>query len=221
MFARGSASIISLVGCLAVISIVASIFISRYLLALGALLIILTAFVAWFFRDPERKVGEEIVAAADGVVHAVSDLGDRVSVATFMNVHNVHVNRAPVSGTIIKVQRMKGPFLPAYDSRANKNNRRAYLIRSDIGDVEVVQICGIFARRIVPWVERGAKVKRGQRIGMIRFGSRVDVILPKHTGHGDMITIQVKPGERVYAAITTIATITSKKKNALPEEGGR
>jgi phosphatidylserine decarboxylase len=221
MFARGSASIIALVGSLAVLSFVASIFSSKYLLVPGVLLILLTAFVGWFFRDPERKAGDGIVAAADGVVHAVSDLGDRVCVATFMNVHDVHVNRAPVSGTIVRVQRLKGPFLPAYDSRANKNNRRSYVIRSDIGDVEVVQICGIFARRIVPWVERGAKVKKGQRIGMIRFGSRVDVVLPKHTGRGDMITIRVKPRERVYAAITTLATISPKKKNALPEEGGR
>jgi phosphatidylserine decarboxylase len=219
MFARGSAPFIGLPAFFAAISIVLSVYVSIYYWILSLMLCSAVLFVAWFFRDPERKVAEGIIAAADGVVHGVVDMGDRVSVATFMNVHDVHVNRAPVSGTVTKVQAFKGPFLPAYDNRAGKNNRRSYLIRSDIGDVEVVQICGVFARRIVPFVEKGAKVEKGERIGMIRFGSRVDVILPKHTDDGDMVTISVRPGDRVHAATTTLAVIKKKKKGSLPEGG--
>lgn len=219
MFARGSAPFIALPALLTIISIAASVLVSRYILVLAFLSCFATGFVAWFFRDPERNPSDGIVAAADGVVHGVVDMGDRVSVATFMNVHNVHVNRAPVSGKVTKVRSLKGPFLPAYDKRAGKNNRRSYIIESDIGIVEVVQICGVFARRIVPFVDEGAKVEKGERIGMIRFGSRVDVVLPKHADDGEMITITVRPGDRVHAATTTLAVVTKKKKGTLPEGG--
>jgi len=217
MFARGSAPVVGLAVLVSAAVLSVGMLYWRPLIAFGVILLALAAFVAWFFRDPERKVGKGVVAAADGVVHAVADEGDRVRIATFMNVHDVHVNRAPVAGKVLRSKALKGPYLPAYDKRAAKNNRRAYVIRSDIGDVEVVQICGIFARRIVPFVDSGAKVAKGERIGMIRFGSRVDVLLPKHTTGGDMVTVLVRPDERVHAASTTLATITKKKRSSLPE----
>jgi phosphatidylserine decarboxylase len=215
MFARGSLPAISLSVALAGGSAVASILISGYLWVLSILLIVMSTFFAWFFRDPERKTGKGIVAPADGLILNVRDLQDRVLISTFMNLYDVHVNRAPISGTVVEIEKKRGSYLPAYDKRADKNNRVTYLIRSGIGDVEVVQICGVFARRIVSYVEKGAKVVKGERIGMIRFGSRVDMILPKHTPRGDMITIVIRPGWHVNAGVTTVARVTRKKRNTL------
>ncbi len=152
--------------------------------------LVLTALVLNFFRDPERVVPDDpviAVAPADGKVVKISRMADpftgedRTAVCIFMNVFNVHVNRMPVSGKIEKVKYYPGKFFNASLDKASKDNERcAWLIRDEHGhDWTMVQIAGLVARRIVCLAEKGDLLKRGERYGLIKFGSRVDLYLPK------------------------------------------
>jgi phosphatidylserine decarboxylase len=154
-----------------------------------------TVWCAYFFRDPERvtPVREGVVVApADGRVSRVTNavppkelnLGERPlpRVSIFMSVFDCHVNRSPVGGKIERIAYHHGAFFNAdLDKASEQNERNAFLINTGGGKVGVVQIAGLIARRIVPFVREGATVGAGQRIGMIRFGSRVDVYLPEGT----------------------------------------
>jgi phosphatidylserine decarboxylase len=184
----------------------------------GWLMVGITAWVALFFRDPERTtpVGEGlIVSPADGMVCMVTDvtvprqldgegglgagLVKRVSV--FMNVFDVHINRTPVTGMVSRVVYVPGKFLNADLDKASDDNERQYFI-VEAGDgtrVGFTQIAGLVARRIMRFVEPGDRVAAGQRVGLIRFGSRVDVYLP--AGYG----CQVLPGQRCVAGETILA----------------
>ncbi len=172
MFARGSAGII-------IIPLVAG----AFMLYMGVWPLALALFLFWlillmFFRDPERKVGKGIVSAADGVVDWIRKDGDWLIISVFMNLHNVHVNRAPLAGKALKV------------------TRKAFMtFGTDIGIVKVEQISGVFAWRVCPYVRRGNVIRRGQRIGMIRFGSRVNVWLP-----ADKVICRAVKGQRTLAA---------------------
>jgi len=162
---------------------------------LGWLGTLATAWCTFFFRDPVRvtPVGERIVVApADGRVSLVTNalpprelaplLGDRPlpRVSIFMSVFDCHVNRSPVSGRIERMVYTPGKFLNAdLDKASEDNERNALVIASTGARVGVVQIAGLIARRIVPFVHEGGIVQAGERIGMIRFGSRVDVYLPE------------------------------------------
>ena len=157
-------------------------------------------FLAVFFRDPQRTVGPGIVSAADGRVLSVASEGAATRVAVFMNVTNVHVNRAPLDGTVARIERRGEGFRPAYAPGAAHNRRCHYEFTTSIGPVEVVQMTGLVARRLVPLVRVGESVHRGERFGMIVLGSRVDVLLPR-----DRVEILVRPGERVTAGVTPIA----------------
>jgi phosphatidylserine decarboxylase len=169
----------------------------------------------WFFRDPTRKIPAApgvVVSPADGVVTllgrarppseaGLADLGEMDRVCVFMNVFNVHVNRAPVAGIVEDVHYFKGKFFNASMDKASLDNERMSLVlRTEEGTrLVAVQIAGLVARRIVCRVKAGALLSVGQRFGMIRFGSRVDVYLPE----GYVPT--VKLGEKTVAGETIIA----------------
>jgi phosphatidylserine decarboxylase len=174
--------------------------------------LLITAFVVYFFRDPERIIppGQGLVVSpADGRVIEVVDSSEgslqgtdvrRVSI--FMNVFDVHVNRVPISGTVAQICYRPGSFWPADRSKALlKNEQNALLLKGEDGvELTVVQVAGLIARRIVCWAEVGDTVKKGERFGLIRFGSRLDVYLPRE------VSIMVKRGERVCAGQTVIAS---------------
>ncbi|HNW37774.1 MAG TPA: phosphatidylserine decarboxylase, partial [Methanosarcina vacuolata] len=126
-------------------------------------------------------------------------------ICIFMFLQNVHVNRAPISGTIREITYKKGGYLPAYWKDSERNERNEFIIHSKYGDVSVTQIAGTIARRIVSYSQVNDMIEQGQRIGMIRFGSRVDVTIP----HDFEIT--VRKGERVLAGKTIIATIKNDR----------
>ncbi|HVZ93345.1 MAG TPA: phosphatidylserine decarboxylase family protein [Phycisphaerales bacterium] len=173
----------------------------------------------WFFRDPERPTPAQpglIISPADGVVVAIAqvappaELGIEPAVASamtrysiFMNIFNVHVNRSPESGTITKIAYRPGKFFNASLDKASEHNERcAY--RLDLADgtpTAFVQIAGLVARRIVTKVNEGQRVGRGERIGLIRFGSRVDVYLPRH------MTPRVAVGDKAAAGVTVLAAL--------------
>lgn len=172
-------------------------------LAAAALLAVGWAFWAFFvvfFRDPERAVGSAIVAAADGRIRAISEEGEQVRVSTFMNVSDVHVNRFPLDAEVTAIENAGAGFRPAFVPDAWHNQRRHYRLATAIGPVEVVQMTGFVARRLVSLVETGARGTKGARLGMILLGSRVDVLLPSAR-----VDIVVQVGQRVVAGVTTIA----------------
>jgi phosphatidylserine decarboxylase len=168
----------------------------------GILFGALACFLMWFFRDPERTPeGDGVLSPADGTVLRVVDLdggGKRVDI--FMSVINVHVNRAPVAGTIGGIIYTPGRKAPAGTEEAHRFNENNYFeVRGDL-TVGARQIAGILARRIVFWKREGDRVERGQRVGMIKFGSRVEVTLPPG------LTVRVKQGDKTRAGATVLAS---------------
>ncbi|MFQ3477175.1 protein sorting system archaetidylserine decarboxylase [Halonotius sp. F2-221B] len=140
--------------------------------------------VLWFHRDPPRQPpGSGIIAPADGRVSVIREEGDRVRVGIFMNVTDVHVNRAPAGGTVRSVDHCPGAYKPAFSKDSDRNER----VVIDCGDYEVALIAGWFARRIHPYVEGGDTLTRGQRIGHVSFGSRADVLLPPRYDREDVL----------------------------------
>jgi len=189
---------------------------------LGVVGLVLTIWCAYFFRDPDRVTpGKEglVISPADGVIQSVCeavppqelDLGEdmRTRVSIFMNVFDVHVNRVPIDGTIIRQAYTPGKFLNASLEKASADNERhALLLTSKSGrDYAFVQIAGLVARRILCWAEDGKEYRAGERFGLIRFGSRVDVYLPK--GIHSMVCV----GQRAVAGETVIANEKSKERN--------
>ncbi|MCI4335884.1 MAG: phosphatidylserine decarboxylase [Thermoplasmata archaeon] len=157
-------------------------------------------FFAVFLRDPERLVGEGIVAAADGRIRAITTEGERIRISTFMNVTDVHVNRFPLDAVVASMSDEGSGFRPAFVDDARHNQRRHYQLATSLGPVEVVQMTGFLARRLVSLVGVGDRGPKGGRLGMILLGSRVDVLLP-----AARVTPSVAVGERVRAGVTTIA----------------
>jgi len=159
--------------------------------------VVMAAFFTTFFRDPERVVPRDgMVSPADGVVLSA---GKKASI--FMRLRDVHVNRAPLQGVVKKIEYKKGGHKPAFSGDAGENEQNRITIETEYGDVTVTQIAGILARRIVCYVKEGDAIARGQRIGMIRFGSRVEVTIP------DAFKVIVKKGERVRAGTSIIARL--------------
>ncbi|MGP3967474.1 phosphatidylserine decarboxylase [Streptomyces sp. 6N223] len=160
----------------------------------------LAAAMLWFFRDPEREIGTgRVISPADGVVQSITPWQDgRTRVAIFMSPLNVHVNRAPVAGTVTSVEHIPGGFVPAFDKESENNERVVWRLACELGELEMVQIAGAVARRIVPYVPEGTKVEQGERVGLIRFGSRVDVYLPQG------IEPAVEVGARTTAGVTRL-----------------
>ena len=160
-------------------------------------------FFATFFRDPERVAGDGVVSAADGRVRAVEREDGTWRVSVFMNVTNVHVNRFPVAGRVTAIEGSGAGHRAAYLPDADRNVQRRYRLATALGTVEVVQVTGVFARRLVSFVRVGSTGRKGERLGMIVFGSRVDVLLP-----ADRASPAVKVGDRVHAGTSVIARET-------------
>lgn len=179
--------------------------------AVGAAL--LTAFVAWFFRNPSRVIPKDphlVVASGDGKVIAIEEefepryLKDRaVRVTIFLNVFNVHINRMPCDGMVEDVQYQPGAFLVASRPEATlRNEQNALMIRTTEGiKVLCVQVAGLIARRIVCWASPHDRAVRGERFGLIRFGSRMDTFLPVGTSLRVAIGDHVKGGETVIGEL--------------------
>ncbi|MER5771520.1 phosphatidylserine decarboxylase [Streptomyces sp. NPDC001985] len=160
----------------------------------------LAAGMLWFFRDPEREITQgRVISPADGVVQSIMPWKDgRTRVAIFMSPLNVHVNRAPLAGTVTSVEHIPGGFVPAFNKESENNERVVWHFDTELGDIEMVQIAGAVARRIVPYVPQGTKVEQGDRIGLIRFGSRVDIYLPEG------VEVAVEVGQTTTAGVTRI-----------------
>jgi len=181
---------------------------------LGVPVLVLAAGVAGFFRDPERvppPISDAVLAPADGKVVEVIPFGGwrgqggepLTQIGIFMSPLDVHVNRAPAAGTVEAVERRPGRFLAAWDPAASLQNEQALIrLRTAAGDIWVKQIAGVLARRIVTWVRPGDKLEAGERFGLIRFGSRVDLILPAR------FSVQVRPGQRALAGVTVVALLS-------------
>jgi phosphatidylserine decarboxylase len=172
-----------------------------------------TFFIVWFFRNPEREIPEAkgaVVSPADGRVIILAegqtcDLlpGTFIKISIFMNVFNVHVNRIPYSGTVKLIRYKKGKFISAnLDKASALNEQNAVLITTPQGkEIITVQIAGLIARRIVCWIKEGMAVEKGERFGLIRFGSRLDVYLPPET------RIRVKLGDKVQSGQTILGEL--------------
>jgi phosphatidylserine decarboxylase len=157
-------------------------------------------FLAYFFRDPSRTPGEGIVSPADGKVLAVGPDEERTRISIFMNVTDVHVNRLPMDGTISRIRDGGEGFRPAFHPDAVHNVWRSYTLDTAIGEVEVVQMTGIVARRILSFLHEGETGRKGDRFGMIVLGSRVDLLFPS-----DRAKAKVHVGDRVRAGETCVA----------------
>ena len=161
-----------------------------------------------FFRDPERNLPNEeniIISPADGIITKIQNindpqLGESLIISIFLNVYNVHVNRMPINGKIIKVNYVSGKFLAAFDHKSSDENERTeILIDTKIGMIKIKQIAGLIAKRIICYAIEGKTMQIGNRLGFIRFGSRTDLILPKD------VNLKVNVGEKVIGNETIIA----------------
>lgn len=211
------------IGIFALITLVIGFFWSPFLFIGG----VLTLWCAYFFRNPERitPVREGLVISpADGVVQMIQpsapppelEMGDAplTRISIFMNVFNVHVNRAPVDGIIVKLAYRPGKFLNAsLDKASEHNERQSVRMRlADGRDIAIVQIAGLVARRILTWIEEGRELAAGERFGLIRFGSRVDVYLPN--GVSPLVCV----GQTAVGGETVIADLGAGEP---PREGER
>jgi phosphatidylserine decarboxylase len=176
-------------------------------------LALLGGFFAYFFRDPDRQVPQEpdlVVSPADGTVmiagptdHRWAPPGEWQQITIFLSPVDVHINRTPVEGRITKLHYRPGRFLPAYNEASNDNELNELWIDSNGRMIVVRQVVGILARRIVCRVVQGQQLERGQRIGLMKFGSRMDVFLPPDA------QLRVGVGERVVGGETVLATLGS------------
>lgn len=179
---------------------------------LSLLPVSLAVFIAFFFRNPERRTpsGEGIIVSpADGKIILIKNVigeegleGDVVMVSIFLSLFNVHINRIPCSGEVVVIKQKRGRFLPAFKDMASIENEQVSILISCNGyNILVRQIAGIIARRIVCWSNIGDKVESGQRYGLIRFGSRVDIFLPGRT------ELMVKTGNKVKGGETILGVL--------------
>ena len=158
-----------------------------------------------FFRDPKRLVPKginQIVSPADGKIIRIDTQDEEFQiVSVFLNVFDVHVNRMPITGTFSDVNYTKGKFLMAFDHNAcDENERNIITIETAVGPIRLVQIAGLIARRIICYANKGEEMQIGNRLGFMRFGSRIDLILP------NKIKLKVKLGQKVMGNTTIIGT---------------
>jgi phosphatidylserine decarboxylase len=186
------------------------VWVMTHLVWLVAIPVLLAMFFLWFFRDPNRvsPAGEGVVVSpADGKVEEAewieTTAGPRVRITIFLNVFDVHVNRVPVGGTVTHVEYREGLFINAMQAESAVHNEQT-MITIDTGEgyeVSFKQIAGLLARRIICNLKVGDKVQRGERMGLIKFGSRTDVLLPATA------TLRVRPGMRVKGGSSVLAVI--------------
>ena len=185
-------------------------------MAIVAIGFFLTVFVLWFFRDPERKTPQNsnlIISSADGKVCLIDEAYPPAEVpieaekmkriCVFMNVFNVHVNRSPVQGRVEHIVYKKGQFLNAsLDKASDKNERSSLVVNADNGaKIVVVQIAGLIARRILSFISSNHQLDQGERFGLIRFGSRVDIYMPLDAVEKCKVGDKVVAGESIIAAL--------------------
>ncbi len=206
------------------IAVIASVIGFLFSSVLGLLLFIIVVYVAYFFRDPERVVPQRaglILAAGDGRVSMIEEISPpeelglgpdlRLKVSIFLSIFDVHIQRAPVSGEIINKIYTPGLFLNAELDKASEDNERSSMVIETIDGekIAVVQIAGLIARRIIGFVKKGQRIGVGERFGLIRFGSRVDVYLP--VGTVPLVAV----GQKAIGGETVIADL--KASEALRE----
>jgi len=199
---------------LALFAVAAAVWFFTHIAWLVEIPVLLAVFFLWFFRDPSRKIPTGpgvIVSPGDGKVDGAewieTTAGSRLRVSVFLNVFDVHVNRCPVEGTVMLVEKRAGQFLNAMNEESAVLNEQT-LITIDAGEYSVSfkQIAGLLARRIVCNLKAGDRVERGQRMGLIKFGSRVDVLLPAEA------ELRVKVGERVKGGSSILGVMPSVSK---------
>ncbi|MBN2514682.1 MAG: phosphatidylserine decarboxylase family protein [Deltaproteobacteria bacterium] len=181
--------------------------------SLALLFFILTLFVTNFFRNPERVIPTDtnaVVSPADGKVLKIEEVeengliaGKFKKISIFMNIFNVHVNRVPYTGTVKTIRYQEGKFFNAsLDKASSLNERNSVLVQTDDGrEILTIQIAGLVARRIVCWVKEGMNIERGERFGLIRFGSRLEVFMPVDS------EVLVRVGDKVRAGETKIGSL--------------
>ena len=179
---------------------------------LSIFLIVLSLFLLYFYRDPHRTIESGIVSPADGLIQRAEKKKGRVYVSIFMNVHNVHVNRLPFDGKIISQKHKSGGYLPAFSKDSDKNERLLTKLETSIGTMNIIQIAGVLVRRIVSYVKPNDYISKGERIGLIHFGSRVDLSF-ESAG----IELLVKEGETVLAG-QQLASYTSFSSLSVTEK---
>jgi len=185
--------------------------------ALTLVPVLLAAFFLWFFRDPQREIPAGaglVVSPGDGLVTETVAIstpdGPRQRISIFLSVFNVHVNRSPIGGVLSRVQYQKGLYLNAMNpASAERNEQNIVTVRGEGYEVTFKQIAGLLARRIVFNLKEGDTVERGQRVGLIKFGSRVDVVLPAEA------VLQVKKGQRVKGGASVLAVMPTNKGEGL------
>jgi phosphatidylserine decarboxylase len=176
--------------------------------------VILAGFFLWFFRDPQREIPVGtglIVSPGDGSVTETVSIatpeGQRQRISIFLSVFDVHVNRSPIAGVLTKVHYQKGQYLNAMNpASADRNEQNIVTVRGEGFEVTFKQIAGLLARRIVFNFREGNTVERGQRVGLIKFGSRVDVVVPAEAA------LQVKVGQRVRGGASVLAVMPVERR---------
>ena len=199
------------------------VWVGTHWISLTAIPVLLAVFFLWFFRDPEREIPTGpglIVSPGDGKVEEAewieTTVGSRFRVSIFLSVVDVHVNRAPISGRVALMEYREGQFLNAMNPESAILNEQTLIVIED-GEhsVSFKQIAGLLARRIVCDLKTGDVVQRGQRMGMIKFGSRVDVLMPAD------VELRVKPGDRVQGGKTVLGVLPGFSQTAAKSPNGR
>lgn len=168
----------------------------------------------YFFRDPDRRVADGVACPADGKVVRLDtiedpDLGPMDRLSIFMRATDVHVNRFPLEGDVRGVHHRPGKHVPAFSKDSDRNERVTTHMKTEIGQIKVIQIAGAVARRIVPYSRAGDHVLKGEKLGLIRLGSRCDLLVPPGS-----VEWQVKVGDRVYAGATHVGVVRNAAHEA-------
>ncbi|MDR0915473.1 MAG: phosphatidylserine decarboxylase [Endomicrobium sp.] len=175
------------------------------LLVIGIIFFILACFCAYFFRDPKVNIIKNdnvILSPCNGTVLEVNinNTNTEVFIRVFLSIFDIHLQRSPVSGQVTNIEYKSGKFFNAMDKRAHiYNEQNIITIKNNTGKYYIKQIAGILARRCITWVKLGDVLKQGDKIGMIKFGSQVDLYMPNN------VNIKVKKGDKVISGITVIA----------------
>ncbi len=193
---------------LALVTFLAAQYYSNYFYILTAIFVLLALFVAYFFRNPDRESPTDpnlVLSPADGHVSFIKQGTESTTVSVFLSVFDVHVNRTPIAGTITKVEYKEGQFLNALNHRSSTDNEQNVItVHNDKMEVTFSQIAGVIARRIVFWPKVGDHLKAGERIGLIKFGSRTDIVLPPK------VKIEVTKGQKVIGGLTVIGRLINE-----------